>query len=394
MSDTIHNVTYRTLGRLMAGDIEAPRTRLLTRTDGKALFYPATTNVVFGQSGDGKSFVALVAAVESLARGEGVVYYDHESSPASIAARLQALGASPEVVDAGFRYATPSGPFGPADFAHFDAIEEEMTAAGWPPKLIVIDAVVEAMAIAGLNEDKAGDYARWFEKVPRRFARSGYTILLVDHVVKISEGNADLFPRGSGHKRASVDGAAYRLEPVESFSRLNSGRALLRIAKDREGCVGPAGAVAAVVHFDVSDGGDRMNITLEPPSDLDASNPTPEPADTMAAISRVFEGLPDGTSLSIHELRPYLPGVRVQVLTESLNTLRSRGYVSSVLGPRGGDRFTLLHPFEGRWDTCTECGGSGANVKPVDFNGVLCADCAMRHYARSTVGVDWRDVEF
>jgi hypothetical protein len=150
-----------------------------------------------------------------------------------------------------------------------------------------------------------------------------------------------------------------------------------------------------VVHFDVSDGGERINITLEPPSDsLDASNPTPEPADTMAAISRVFAGLPDGTALSVHDLRRHLPGVRVQVLTESLNTLRNRGHVTSVLGPRGGDRFTLLRPFAGRWDTCTSCGAPGANVMPQDYRGVLCTECATRHYVPDPVDADWREAEF
>ena len=70
--------------------------------------------------------------------------------------------------------------------------------------------------------------------------------------------------RGSGAKLAAVGGAAYVLENVIPFSRQNSGSAHLLVAKDRHGSIGGAGEVAAVVHFQVSNGSIHT-VCLEPP---------------------------------------------------------------------------------------------------------------------------------
>jgi hypothetical protein len=65
---------------------------VLHRVDGHAMFYPGHTHSVHGESESGKSWVALVAAVEVLSTGGWVWYLDYESDEFDVVGRMRALG--------------------------------------------------------------------------------------------------------------------------------------------------------------------------------------------------------------------------------------------------------------------------------------------------------------
>jgi AAA domain len=366
------NWAFPDLGPYLTGDVIQPPMQGPVRTDGMSLLYAATTNLLFGQSGDGKSLIALRAAGEELTQGRSVLYVDHESSPANIVSRLRVLGVSPELIEAGFIYVRPDGPLDEGTELDIARRIEKQVRVGRALKFVVIDAVCDSVAISGGDENHAGEFARWFAQAVEPFIRRGLTVLLIDHTKRDPETD-DLFPRGSSHKRAAIDGVAYRLDVIEPFSRSNSGRARLLIAKDREGVIGPRGATAALIDFSVFDGGDRMQISFEPPGDVEERPGIPDDSEVMEAVSKVFEE--KGPSLRLRQIREALPGVKVGVLTNALNALRDRGHISSTTGPRGGERYALGMPFRGSWDTCSSCGSPGARFTRLGLSGVLCRKC-------------------
>src|SRR5690606_3665542 len=93
------------------------------------------------------------------------------------------------------------------------------------PALVVVDSTGEALSLEGANPNADEDIAAWFREVPKRIARSGPAVLLLDHMPKSSD--SDLWPIGSQRKRAAIDGAQYLQEVVTSFSREKAGVARL-----------------------------------------------------------------------------------------------------------------------------------------------------------------------
>ena len=54
---------------------------MLDRADGETLLYAGKLNSIFGEPGTGKSWVALMAAIEALSRGGSVLWWDFEDKP-------------------------------------------------------------------------------------------------------------------------------------------------------------------------------------------------------------------------------------------------------------------------------------------------------------------------
>ena len=253
------------------GDEGAPD--VLRRSDGTALLYSGGANLVCGAPGCGKTWVALQAVVEIAEAALPVWMLDYESTPTVTAGRLAALGLLAD--DAGhIHYHNVAGPMTAADRHRLvTGIDEQC------PALIVIDSVVEALGADGFDENSASDVARWFADLVRPLARSGAAVLLLDHVAKDKEGRGT-WARGSGHKLAAIDGAAYGLEVEAPWHRGSSGSGTLTILKDRAGHVGGRGAIAAGVKVHVGDGGAQVRIILEPP----AGDPTAPVQATRPAI--------------------------------------------------------------------------------------------------------------
>ena len=69
---------------------------MFKRDDGLALLLPGL-NYVFGDSGDGKSFVALMAVVAEIRAGHPVIWITYEDANEDLAVeRLRLLGATEE----------------------------------------------------------------------------------------------------------------------------------------------------------------------------------------------------------------------------------------------------------------------------------------------------------
>jgi hypothetical protein len=311
----------------------APLPSILRRDDGSFLFYRDALNLLSSEPGEGKTTIALEAAREVAQSGGEVVILDYEDTPLTARDRLVALGATPADLTRIY-YFQATGPLTAVGIAWLES-------AAASAALVVIDSFAEALGAAGLNEDSAGDVARWIANVPRRFARAGAGVLLLDHVTK-NEKDRGHWPRGSGHKLAAVDGIAYSVKTEVPFSRSSSGWASLVIAKDRRGWVGPARACAAVVHFEVADGS-LCQVRCEQPGDDTAFS---QKDDSRLSAEDVALALQvDGGEWASLQAASESLGRSSLHTGQALRRAKDAGLIEEVAGAKGARRFVLAsHP--------------------------------------------------
>ncbi|MGO8724409.1 MAG: AAA family ATPase [Acidimicrobiales bacterium] len=221
-------------------DVEPPS--YLARSDGLCLLYPARVHAFQGESESLKSWAALLACDQTVEQGGDVLYIDFEDDARGIVTRLQALGLRAEEILARFVYLRPDEPL--------RTRHDEPTPAGEDLQrvlvdrsfaLAVVDGVTEAMTIEGLDLMSNTDVATWMRRLPRRLARTGAAVVVIDHLPK-DRTNQGRYSLGAQHKLAGLDGAAYKFQLVHYFARALGtdpvdGRALITVEKDRPGYV-------------------------------------------------------------------------------------------------------------------------------------------------------------
>ncbi len=108
---------------------------MLKREDGNCLLYAGKVNAIFGESESGKTWIALEAIRQELAKNNIVFYLDFEDSARSIINRLKTLKVPTDKFKL-FRYANPDEPLG-------EGIGEIMRTQimAYLPTLIVVDGV-------------------------------------------------------------------------------------------------------------------------------------------------------------------------------------------------------------------------------------------------------------
>jgi hypothetical protein len=276
---------------LRTGTIVVPIPTLMERTDGVALLYRGEVHSFAGEPESGKSWAAAAECARLVLLGEPVLYLDFEDNPASVLARLLALGATPEAILASFTYIRPDQPGQHATIAalaHGDLV------------LVVIDGLSEAYVLMGLDPEKNVDAAKFLAMLPRPIAAAGAAVIQIDHVTKAREGRGR-YAIGAQHKLAGI-AVAYSFEVIKPFSRIQDGTIKIRVEKDRHGHVrGHAEAgVIAVAHVQPHDDGERVAITLGPP-DGSTVDDTFRPVVLMERVSRALEAHPGLTKRAVRE---------------------------------------------------------------------------------------------
>jgi 5S rRNA maturation endonuclease (ribonuclease M5) len=247
------------LGALVANGWTRPTTTFLARTDGRCLFYEGRVNGLHGPSGEGKSWVAILAIAAAVTAGRGAILVDLEDHALSILDRLQALGVPIELTLRHLRYVNPDMAASEEALELVDRLIADVQAA-----VLVIDSVGEAMALQGTKGNDDDEVARWFRRLPRRWATLGPAVVLIDHVPKDKDADK-LYAIGNQRKRAAIDGAAYRVDTRDPFSASQAGAMTITCAKDRNG-TWPMREVVANAIVDPRDGGRRVHILLEVPA--------------------------------------------------------------------------------------------------------------------------------
>lgn len=273
------------LAATLAGEGGDELPLFLNRADGVALLYPGKVHAFNAESETGKSMLAIYCCAERLAMGEHVGYIDFEDSAAGVVERLLGFGATPAAILERFHYVRPDDPI---DGKARLKVKEMLRV--FPLTIVVIDGVAEALALTGWDENVASDITKFYNSVPRALAREGVAVVLIDHLVKDKEKQGN-DARGSGAKRAGIDGASYKLEVLKPFVRGGSGIAKVVLTKDRPARVRPhcVGKNVAEMHLSSDADTGALRCELRPPVASTDDEGHFRPTGYMERVSKAME---------------------------------------------------------------------------------------------------------
>lgn len=224
-----HGWAPHDLTTILNDEPAAPAPTVLAVDGGPGMFYEGRTNMIFGEGGSGKTWVALQAVAEAIVTGRSVIYIDLEDTAAGLIARLLALGVTRDQLARHLLYVQPEQAWGPTAQAALAALCDRHDIA-----LVVFDSTGEAMAADGVKGNDDDDVARWFTAGPKYLARRGPTVLVIDHIPKDNQ-HAPLDPIGSQRKKAAIDGACYRIDAPKPPTIDRDGLLVAVVSKDRHG---------------------------------------------------------------------------------------------------------------------------------------------------------------
>lgn len=291
-ADDIERTSWwpKDLAQVMAGQDPEPEPEFLQRLDGRSLLYRGKVNGLIGESESGKTWVALLAVLQTLRARQRVLYLDFEDTAPGIVTRLRDMGAS----DGDLGYLAYIGP--DEDLGANAKRDLRQAVDDAPPDLIVIDGFNAAMTLLGLELTDNTDATKFAQLLLKPLAATGACVVYVDHVPKNKDqrGKGGI---GAQAKRAMTTGCAVSVDVVEPFGRGMTGRLRLTVDKDRPGHVRAAsvdakGAGTAVL---ISQADGNVQVEIE-------SSITPEEVANAAAevlrnkIMRAVSGFPNGCS--------------------------------------------------------------------------------------------------
>jgi hypothetical protein len=313
---------------LLDGTLDRPVPTVGRLSDGSSLFYAGRINCLFGESGDGKTFIAQTTACQEIAAGNHVVWLDFEDNAAGTIGRLLDLGASADDLTARFHYFGPDEVFDDAAREHLRAVIVELQ-----PSLVVIDSAGESMALEGTKPNDDDSVARWNRRMPLFLANLGPCVLFIDHIPKSTEKS--LFAIGSQRKRAVISGHTCLVEAVQPFGKGRAGRAKLTTGKDRCGTF-VRGQKAAEFELDATVSPYRAELVPPAPA-AEFFRPTA----LMEKVSRFVEVHPGSTKTEILSATQGKRDYRMQ----AIDILVREGYLAIEDGPRGAQRHRLVRPY-------------------------------------------------
>lgn len=339
---------------------------LLQRHDGQSLLYQARLNWISAPPESMKSWLAKLACVQLMEKGETAVYVDFEEGDGtSCAERIVsiALGRKHNIDKVRDWVEGPVGEDGKRDATqrlfYYRAATTGLDGATRGQiqrivrqrnvQLVVMDGVAAAMSshTPALEEDKARDVNLWLSGLAWPLVSLGAGVLCVDHVPKNAQAAPGSFasraPRGSGAKLAAVSGTALTSVVREPGSAWTVGKVDVDVVKDRPGRVKVvtrqsrrmAGTLVSTPRTEAG----TIEVThLEMLSPQEVAAEAAEKRwDLICAeqASKVLEA--EGGTLSKSELKDILnerrkekgaKGWRAETLTAGINFLIERGWAS------------------------------------------------------------------
>jgi hypothetical protein len=273
------SVRFTNLGDY-TGDLTPRQPSALRVTDGSLLLYDGCENLVWGASGCGKSWLAVLAALQEIQAGRRVVVVDYEMSQRDWVLRLMSAGATKEQLRL-VEYIAPQEPLRLKLGSYFSPVED-ITRAGQilaaelaaavergPISLAVIDGVTEMLSSNNLGSNDAEDIAQMWNALPALITRTtGAALLALDHVTRAHTlaNQKDTLPLGSQHKLSRVKGAGFSAYATAIPTKLEYGGQVgllhLFCKKDRHGGVGQ-GRDRATLEITPLPGG-AVNLALLP----------------------------------------------------------------------------------------------------------------------------------
>jgi hypothetical protein len=224
---------------------------VLKTSDGSGLFPPGL-NCLFGDSGDGKSWVATVAAAQCLEDSEHVLWVTYEDpNELEFVSRIRSLGVTETQLD-NLDFVRATEPLESGVGCLGELLRRRST------RLMVLDSLGEALAMSDVDEDRDIDFTKWNQMTLRVLIDASaetygetpgehLAVLILDHSTKSRERS--LWPSGTKRKRAAITGMMCRLDVSAPLGRGQRGDLKLVVAKDRTGHF-QRGQIAATITID------------------------------------------------------------------------------------------------------------------------------------------------
>lgn len=314
------------LGPVLAGEYLDPPPTMLRRTDGIALLYDGAVHVIAGESESGKTWLALLAALELMQDDQRVVFIDFEDRADRVVGRLLGLGATFDQIRNHFAYVRPDRPLDDDGRAQ---LAPHLAGA----RLVILDGVTEAMTMHGYDLNSNADTALYLALLPRWIADHGPAVAMIDHLPKDKEKH-DRHAIGAQHKLAGIDGVQYLVKMIQPFARGRRGLARVDIGKDRPGHVREQAHGRTIAEFtlDASAGDTVLIAHLMPPVDNNRQGGEAfEPTHLMEKISRYVQANPGMTKKAIEGAM----NGKTDTKRLALELLVTRGYIGIKTGARG-----------------------------------------------------------
>ncbi len=326
--------------KILDGTLVQPEPVILTRDDGKALFYLGKIHALNAESESAKTWITLYASAQVIAQGHHVLFIDFEDDAPSIAGRLLALGVTPEQILEQFHYIRPDDPID--THARLSALHVVDT---YDVALAVIDGVTEAMVSSGQSITDNDDVARFYAALARPLAYAGPAVVLIDHVVKDKETRGR-YAIGGQHKLAGITGASYLVEAIDPFAPGRTGRSRITVTKDKGGQVRRF-AIAArnVGEFRMASNaaGDDVTAVLAAPS-LEGPNQF-RPTGLMEAVSIQLERCAEqGQEPTKNTLLGIVNGNK-KAKAEAIDVLVDEKHIGFKPGPNNSQRYFHITPY-------------------------------------------------
>jgi len=265
------------------------------RSDHQKLLYSGAVNMLFGDSGSAKSWIAQAIGKQECDAGHYVVFIDYESQATSIKGRLASLGMSEKSMGF-FIYISAPGAFDDQAQAWLDKLVDNLK-----PTLLIIDSAGESQAMEDVSAAPDVAITRWRKQLPGHYAERGLAVLEIDHS-GVSWENANRVA-GSFRKKAGLTGISLQAVPMTGHphARGKEGRTKIVCRKDREGTYANGEVAAVFVHKDHLNGTHGW-VELRTPTEEDLKpKAAREPKPMLAARAMQDNGL-DDDDLSIRDV--------------------------------------------------------------------------------------------
>lgn len=356
-----------TMKSIISGTYNKTVPTILRRTDGQHLLYAGKLNWMSAPPEALKSFSALLASVQLMQEGKGVVYVDFEDDAMTICERLYKVAVGQQVEDAedqvltwvsGPLYADGSRDRSKALFSYIAAGRAfDMKMRNLVVKtihrgaqLVVIDGCATAIAQAGLNENDNGDVNKWISAVSYPLTNAGAAVVVIDHVVKNSVAGTGSFanrsPRGAGSKLAAVSGASLSFEVKEAASVYSEGKIEITVTKDRPGRImvnkrSGRRIAGVLIAKPVLEGREGLSLSILPVEEMDELSK--QRRYDLIAAEKISELLSAGpltkmeiqTELKDRATNTGRPGLRTATVTQGYEFLVQNGFASKDVGKDG-----------------------------------------------------------